>query len=200
MWFLTKQKSYIFIILNACLICFWLVLLCSGQKEVLLQNFIVTVFTVLFKHFYCFIFLHEIQPWVYFGIKQKLKHIFFPNYSANYWISTIYWITTLVLQTFSVSKIRLYWGGVDSGWRSSPGALGTHIGGTESGSFCCPWVKTSVPGSSCLGSVTYKPNVVSVRMQVWSLALLSGLRIQGCHNLQCRWQMWFGSCIAVAVV
>ena len=37
-------------------------------------------------------------------------------------------------------------------------------------------------------------------MQVWSLALLSGLRIQRCHELCCRSQMWLGSCIAVPVV
>ena len=30
--------------------------------------------------------------------------------------------------------------------------------------------------------------------------LLSGLRIQCCHELQCRSQMWLGSGIAVAVV
>ena len=35
--------------------------------------------------------------------------------------------------------------------------------------------------------------LASMRTQVWSLALLSGLRIQHCHKLQ------LGSCIAVAV-
>ena len=33
-----------------------------------------------------------------------------------------------------------------------------------------------------------------------SLALLSGLRILRCYNLQCRLKMWFGSGIAVDVV
>ena len=37
-------------------------------------------------------------------------------------------------------------------------------------------------------------------VQVQSLALLSGLRIQCCHELQCRSQMWLGSGIAVAVM
>ena len=37
-------------------------------------------------------------------------------------------------------------------------------------------------------------------MQVRSLALLSGLRIQHCHELWCRSQTWLRFCIAVAVV
>ena len=41
--------------------------------------------------------------------------------------------------------------------------------------------------------------IVSVRMWVQGLALLSGLRIQRCHKLQCRSQMWLGSSVAVAV-
>ena len=32
-----------------------------------------------------------------------------------------------------------------------------------------------------------------------SLALLSGLRIQRCHVLRCRLQMWLGYGVAVAV-
>ena len=39
-----------------------------------------------------------------------------------------------------------------------------------------------------------------MRTQVRSLALLSMLRIRHCHELWCRWQMWLGSRIAVAVV
>ena len=35
---------------------------------------------------------------------------------------------------------------------------------------------------------------------VQSLALLSGLRIQHCHELWCRWKMWLGSGVSVAVV
>ena len=38
-----------------------------------------------------------------------------------------------------------------------------------------------------------------MRMRVPSLALLSGLRIQHCHELQCRLQMWLRSGVAVAV-
>lgn len=41
---------------------------------------------------------------------------------------------------------------------------------------------------------------VSMRIQVWSLALVSGLRIHHCRELWCRWQTWLGSCIAAAVV
>ena len=41
--------------------------------------------------------------------------------------------------------------------------------------------------------------LVSMRMWVWSLASLSGLRIWHCHKLWCRWQTWLRSCFAVAV-
>ena len=40
--------------------------------------------------------------------------------------------------------------------------------------------------------------MVSVRMQVQSLAPLSGLRIWRCRKLQLQWQMWLGSTVAVA--
>ena len=36
-----------------------------------------------------------------------------------------------------------------------------------------------------------------MRTRVGSLALLSGLRIRGCGELWCRWQMWLRSHIAV---
>ena len=39
-----------------------------------------------------------------------------------------------------------------------------------------------------------------MRMQVQSLASLGRLRIQCCHELCCRSQMWLGSGVAVAVV
>ena len=39
----------------------------------------------------------------------------------------------------------------------------------------------------------------TMRLQVQSLALLSGLWIRHCCELWCRWQMWLGSCIAVVV-
>ena len=38
-----------------------------------------------------------------------------------------------------------------------------------------------------------RAQLVSMRMQVWSLALLSGLRIQCCHKLWCRSRMLLGS-------
>ena len=41
--------------------------------------------------------------------------------------------------------------------------------------------------------------MVSLRMQVRSLALLSGLRIWCCHKLQRRLQKQLGSCVAAAV-
>ena len=39
-----------------------------------------------------------------------------------------------------------------------------------------------------------------MRTQVRSLALLSGLSIQCCHELWCRLQMWLGSLVAMAVM
>ena len=42
--------------------------------------------------------------------------------------------------------------------------------------------------------------LVSMRMQVQSLASLSRLRIWRCLELQCRSQMWLGSSVAVAMV
>ena len=42
--------------------------------------------------------------------------------------------------------------------------------------------------------------LVSIRMQVQSLASLSGLRLQHCPELWCRSQVWLRSGIAVAVV
>ena len=39
-----------------------------------------------------------------------------------------------------------------------------------------------------------------MRMRVWSLASLTGLRIQRCCEPWCRSQMQLGSCVAVAVV
>ena len=45
-----------------------------------------------------------------------------------------------------------------------------------------------------------RTQLVSMRMRVQSLASFGGLRIQYCHKLWCRWQMQFGSDVAVAVV
>ena len=45
-----------------------------------------------------------------------------------------------------------------------------------------------------------RAQLVSMRMQVRSLALLSVLGIQRCCELCCRSQTWLESCVAVAVV
>ena len=42
--------------------------------------------------------------------------------------------------------------------------------------------------------------IISVRMRVQSLAFLSGLKIRRYHKLWCRWKMWLGSGVAVAVM
>ena len=56
-----------------------------------------------------------------------------------------------------------------------------------------------VSGSSCGGSA--ETNLTRIcEMQVWSLASLSGWRIQHCHELWGRSQIWIGSLVAVAVV
>ena len=52
--------------------------------------------------------------------------------------------------------------------------------------------------SSPPGSV--EMNLASMRTQVWSLALLSGLSIRHCRELWCRLQTWLRSGITVAVV
>ena len=41
--------------------------------------------------------------------------------------------------------------------------------------------------------------IASIRMWVPSLALISGLRNQRCHELWCRWQIRFGFDVAVPV-
>ena len=44
-------------------------------------------------------------------------------------------------------------------------------------------------------------NLISIREDAGpSLALLSSLRIQCCHKLRCRSEMWLRSHVAVAVV
>ena len=59
--------------------------------------------------------------------------------------------------------------------------------------------KESWEGSFCHGSA--ETNLTSIHEEwVQSLASLNGLRIQRCHELRCRSQMWLGSCITVAVV
>ena len=42
--------------------------------------------------------------------------------------------------------------------------------------------------------------LASVRMQIWSLSSLSGLKIWCCRELQCSLQTWLWSCVAMAVV
>ena len=44
-----------------------------------------------------------------------------------------------------------------------------------------------------------RTSLASMRICVQPLASLSGLRIQHCHKLRCRWQMWLGSLVAAAV-
>ena len=52
---------------------------------------------------------------------------------------------------------------------------------------------------SSLGGAAEWNQLGSMRLWVRSLALLGGLRIQHCCDLQCRSQTWLGSVITVAV-
>ena len=58
--------------------------------------------------------------------------------------------------------------------------------------------------SNILGFLSWlsrlRTRLVSMRMWIQSLALLSELRIQCCSELQCRSQIWLGFGVAVAVV
>ena len=59
--------------------------------------------------------------------------------------------------------------------------------------------KNNSSGSSHCGEA--KTNPTGIHEDAGSsLALLSGLRIERCHELWCRAQVWLGSCVAVAVV
>ena len=58
--------------------------------------------------------------------------------------------------------------------------------------------KCDIWNSHC-GSASYEPNTVSVRIQIQSLALLSGSGIRHCCKLQCMSQKRVGSHVAVAV-
>ena len=60
--------------------------------------------------------------------------------------------------------------------------------------FSCQWTFRGVPLLVRWEWI----RVVSMRMQVQSLASLSGSEIQCCCELWRRWQMWLGSGIAVA--
>ena len=53
-------------------------------------------------------------------------------------------------------------------------------------SIVAQWIKDSI--------------IVSMRMQILSLASLSGLRIQSCPKLQLSSRMWLGSSVAVAML
>ena len=43
-------------------------------------------------------------------------------------------------------------------------------------------------------------NLITMRIRVRCLALLSGLRIKRCHKLWCRWQIWLGPSVGMALV
>ena len=60
------------------------------------------------------------------------------------------------------------------------------------------WDREVLPTGSHCGSTSEGPDIVPVRMQVWSLASLSGLRIPWCCKLQRRSQVWLESSVAVA--
>ena len=59
-----------------------------------------------------------------------------------------------------------------------------------------PPLKTALKSSHC-SSTGKEPDILSRRMQVQFLVLLSWLRIWHCPKLQCRSEMWLGSGVAV---
>ena len=61
-------------------------------------------------------------------------------------------------------------------------------------------LQTEVALKSTLRSSHHDSVEMNLRMQIQSLSLLSRLRNQRCHELQCRLQMWLRSGITVAVV
>ena len=63
---------------------------------------------------------------------------------------------------------------------------------------CFPLAEWYVRSSCCGAEETNQ--LGSMKSCVRSLTSLSGLRIRRCCELQCRLQMWLGSCMAVAVV
>ena len=56
-----------------------------------------------------------------------------------------------------------------------------------------------IRSSCCVCLRRLRTWLVSMRIQVWSLASLSRLRIQGCCRLQCRSQTWLRSGVTVAM-
>ena len=62
------------------------------------------------------------------------------------------------------------------------------------------WLKNRQRREFPLRQSETRNRLVSMRMQVGSLALLCGSGIWRCHELWCRSQMWLRSCVAVAVV
>ena len=72
------------------------------------------------------------------------------------------------------------------------------MGQSFSNNLCyCFW---KIEGVSVVGQCVKYPTPWSLRMQVRSLASLSGLRIWCCHKLRCRLQIPLRSSVAVAVV
>ena len=75
--------------------------------------------------------------------------------------------------------------------------------GTQPKNFKCHFVQHYIQkmysSSSCCGSEGSGHDVISVRMWVRSLTLLSGLRIQHCHKLRHRLQMRLRSCVAMTL-
>ena len=64
---------------------------------------------------------------------------------------------------------------------------------------CCPIVKVNNKGVSVMVQQKWIW-LVSMKMQVWPLALLSGLKIQYCRDIQCRSMTRLRSGVAVTVV
>ena len=64
------------------------------------------------------------------------------------------------------------------------------------------WTRGRIKGKRGVPIMAQQKRIwlVSMRSRIRSLASFSGLRIQCCHELWCRSQIWLGSCVTVSVV
>ena len=83
----------------------------------------------------------------------------------------------------------------------------------DTSQICFHWATMGTPCTFLMYIIQYKKflwvpvmaqrkqiQLGTMRLRVWSLASLNGLRIQYCHELWCRSQMWLRSGVAMAVV
>ena len=123
-------------------------------------------------------------------------------------LATIKWLWTLVERIHLVEELVKFWKIRLIRENLLQPSIKTHYKHTHTHNLCHKpgWKLTYKKKKKAefllwLSGLRTQPNMVSVRIQVWSLALLRGLRIQCCHRCGIGWlQMCLGSGVAVAVV